>query len=135
MVFKIVVVCAMVICLDVYRREQSTSNKLYLIACVFAQFLTLCGLYTDNKALICIGHVCFTSAMWSGCLLTTGDTLFVVLIALIFTLISRRLLGYCLFSHSRHSSATNCRVFDALYAIPLLISTGRLLVDCSLGLH
>ena len=96
------------------------SPNIFLVCCIGAQVCALIGLFTHTYALIRIGHIGFTLAMWIGSLICKGFELGLVVLLLTITLFTRHLLGHCMFSHIRDSNDTNHHIYDLLYAIPLL---------------
>lgn len=92
-----------------------------LVVCLVAQLLALCGLTFDFHNLTRMGHVAFTVMLWVGSFTSrTVESALIVFLAT-FTLITRHVLGHCMFAHARGSSDTNDARYDALYVLPILI--------------
>ena len=101
---------------------------IFLFACIAAQIFALTGMMTRSSFLIHVGHIGFTSALLIGSVLTTGTELGIILCLALFTVITRKVLGYCMFKKARHVEESNrdTNMYDLLYAIPCLISWYRL---------
>ena len=102
----------------------SVPVRAFLGACGAAQACALYGLRTGRAEAISAGHVGFTASVWLGALLLPRGSfeLGLVQALLVFTLVTRRALGHCMFAHARGSNATGDPRYDALYAAPLALS-------------
>lgn len=102
--------------------------QIFLFACIAVQIFALTGMVTRSSFLIHVGHIGFTSALWIGSVLTTGIDLKIILSLALFTAITRKVLGYCMFMKARHIEDSNRdnSMYDLLYAIPCLVSWYRL---------
>lgn len=103
-------------------------TRLFLGMCVISQAVAIVGMRTQNAEYIAFGHVMFTLSMWIGSILTTGPDLALVAFLSAFTLVTRHVLGHCMFAKARGSTSTIDVEYDVLYAGPLLLSLYRLLV-------
>lgn len=106
-------------------RDPSAATP-FLLVCLLGQAAAMQGLRTGDPYAVRIGHVTFTTAMAVGCVTQTGWELGMVSVLSLFTWVSRRVLGHCMFSHARGATDTNDARYDALYAIPFLVSAARL---------
>ena len=94
--------------------------------CLIVQVSALSGMLSGNTCLTSIGHIGFTLAMWVGSFATNEFELRMVAFLAAFTVLTRRLLGHCMFAHARGSSSMKGFRYDAIYLIPLLVSILRI---------
>ena len=102
------------------------SPQLFLILCLIAQGIALKGLASRDARLTRIGHISFTVAVWVGSLLNDGFELWLIAFLAAFTLVTRRVLGHCMFARARGSTDTDDARYDLVYLIPLVVCIARL---------
>lgn len=95
--------------------------------CIVIQIMTLVALQVQSIPIIYFGHACFTLSMWLGSVLLCGADVALITLFCAFTIASRRVLGYCMFSKARDNvqSLREDR-YDIIYAIPLMITLLRI---------
>ena len=113
--------------LTAIRHIQSPSP--FLMPCLIAQCTGLHGLFTNNKTNINISHYAFTSAVWVG--VVFGFELRMVVLASAFTLVSRRVIGGCMFRIAACKSKGGDPSNDLLYAVPCLVALLRISLQSS----
>jgi hypothetical protein len=106
-------------------------TRLFLGMCVISQAVAIVGMRTQNAEYIAFGHVIVHTLYvdridphYHG----TGPDLALVAFLSAFTLVTRHVLGHCMFAKARGSTSTIDVEYDVLYAGPLLLSLYRLLV-------
>lgn len=110
-------------------RLATTSNDntfLFLGICVLGQIAAITGMRTKCNLYIFISHIMFTSSLWIGSILTSDVELSLIAFLSAFTLLTRHILGYCMFSKARRVRTTNDIRYDVFYAVPLILSLHRL---------
>ena len=104
----------------------SSLSMLFLGVCLLGQLCALHGMTAAKASFVFAGHVTFTLAMWVGSAILHGAELWLVTALAAFTVLSRRVLGHCLFAHARGSVDTDERIYDLVYLLPLMNGLHRL---------
>lgn len=94
--------------------------------CIVLQIMTLLGISIDSFVLIQTGHVGFAMALYYGAFTLPPPHTWLVISLCLVTLLTRYMLGGCLFDMITHRSYTHSYIADIFFTVPVFVCAVRL---------